>query len=273
MAPPVADVVVPDDHNAEIKILPDTQQPFGADSRIDRRVQSAFFHYNVAKESVLKFCSAIGLNMLSLRLANPATEEGRVLFNDAVKGIQSKMEVMKLKLAVDRLCLDQPFEALRKPQVAPSSSSSSKAPPDKTASQTSSPPDKGKTSHASKSSSSKSSSKSSTSSASRSSASSSKSSSGQSGSSGSKPRDGDSGLVDVSESDSDSDVDDAAYVDPAEPEAKRAKTGDGNKCLNQLFSRVASDVSFVCFCLFPAACYWFVCFVLSLHVCFCFVLS
>ena len=81
------DISLPDDSADAVVLLPQHQHPFGANAKIDRRVQSVFFHYNAAKAEVLKFCDFVGLSLMEIRLADPDRSEGREMFNDAIKDI------------------------------------------------------------------------------------------------------------------------------------------------------------------------------------------
>lgn len=105
---------VPDDHHDEVKLLPDHQHPFD-ECEVDRRVQSVFFHHDIRKGIALKFFSYVGKTLLSYRMADLDTEEGRALFDAATERHNNQIEIAKLKFAVRRLCREDPLAALPKP--------------------------------------------------------------------------------------------------------------------------------------------------------------
>lgn len=259
------DIPLPDDHADAVVMLPPHQLPYGANAKFDRRVQSVFHHYNAAKAEVLKFVDFVGLSLMEVRLADPDRSEGREIFNDAIKDIQSKMEIVKIRLSVRRLCREHPLAAMSKKHSSDSSGKSSSSSSSKTT-----PPSGTSTVDASSSGSSKrdgSSSSSKAAASSLSSPSDSVANSSSSGSSVSAPKSSkgsssaavgavksktralhkETDLEDISATSSDSDDDDSSDGDDKDDKdvvpSKRARRGE-KKCLNQLFSVVADDVSF-----------------------------
>ena len=105
---------LPEDFRAEVKRLPESQLPFGQDCKLAHKFQSIFFHYDVPKEVLMAFISVVGANRVSICMADPDSAESRPLFNEGIKEIQNVAGIHKLRLAVRRLCLDDPFAALGK---------------------------------------------------------------------------------------------------------------------------------------------------------------
>ena len=238
----MAEVELPEDHRAAVQLLPPSQNPFDQDLGLPHKYLSVFFHYDVPKAALKQFIGAVGKNLMSIRLANPDEDAGKAVFNGAVASLPIAA-VNKLRLAVRRLCLPDPFAALavkRPPEGHASDQSkpkSSKGDPSKS--------DPSKSSHSSGRSSGGSSSKS------KSSSKVTKDDDAATASKSSSSKDGDKAassksLVDyenVSDSDfSDSDDDDDDDGSGAEEKSSSGKTGEV-KCLNQLFNRVANDVS------------------------------
>ena len=243
----MAEVELPEDHRAAVQLLPPSQNPFDQDLGLPHKYLSVFFHYDVPKAALKQFIGAVGKNLMSIRLANPDEDAGKAVFNGAVASLPIAA-VNKLRLAVRRLCLPDPFAALavkRPPEGHASDQSkpkSSKGDPSKSDPSKSDP---SKSSHSSGRSSGGSSSKS------KSSSKVTKDDDAATASKSSSSKDGDKAassksLVDyenVSDSDfSDSDDDDDDDGSGAEEKSSSGKTGEV-KCLNQLFNRVANDVS------------------------------
>lgn len=267
----MSSITVPLDHRMEVKMLPAAQYPFDKDCNLPRELQAMMFHYDVPKGVVTHFADGVGHNLMSFRLADPDSEGGKEIFNAVVKGIKSPAHVYKLRLVVRRLCRENPYAALsdKRPADGSDSAGSSKASrssSDAHASGSSSKDSSGSrkdTSSGGSKSSSGNSSKSSSGNASKSSLSgnSSKSAASSSGNS-SKPSSSSTEpskssahieYEEVSGSDfADSDVNDDSDVESDEKDEKKFKASGEVKCLNQLFHRVANDVSCICPCLFFA---------------------
>ena len=107
-------IQVPDDHHLAVKELPSGQDPFGAECKLDKRCQNVFFHYEVAKASVKKLMDQLGLSLMAMRLADPDTSEGKKILDATIKDIPNVAETFKIRLAMRRLCREDPMEALVK---------------------------------------------------------------------------------------------------------------------------------------------------------------
>ena len=203
------EIAIPDDHRAAVKMLPLAQKPFGDACAMDRKVQSVMFHHDVPKDAMKKFTDAVGTSLVSLRMADPDTSDGKSLFEKAVKDMNVGA-AHKLKLAIRRLGKEEPFVALVK-----------RAPP----------PEKNKGDMKRVKSSSKSGDG--------------PGSSADASSAAASTKDGDKDNYEVvSDGDlDDKDLDDNDDDDDEDGDEKA--TSGGVRCLNQLFSRVANDVSAV----------------------------
>ena len=78
-------IVSPDDVDVAVVPLPDGQHPYGADCKLDRIVQSVFFHYDVDAE-VAKFADGVGFRRIkNIRMADPdGSDEQRLVFADSI---------------------------------------------------------------------------------------------------------------------------------------------------------------------------------------------
>lgn len=106
-------VHVPDDHRDEVMLLPESQQPFEY-CEVDRRVQSVFFHHDIKKEIAWQFFEYVGTTLMSYKIIDLDTDNGRALFQTATAAIDNSIEVEKIRLAVRRLGCEDPFAALSK---------------------------------------------------------------------------------------------------------------------------------------------------------------
>ena len=232
----MANIELPDDCRAAVQVLPETQHPFGADCQLPHRLQSVFFHYDVPKDAVKHFIAAVGANMVSIRMANPDSSDGKAFFAEAVRELQPPSAVFKLKRAVRRICLADPFAALSNKRSAdpPSSHSGKAAKPSGSGSKSLDGSSRPSSSGASG----------------KDGSAFGKDGSASSAKNSSKSDVGKESLYeDVSESDwsdDDDDDDDDDAKDPGDDglEGKKSKSTSEVKCLNQLFNKVANDVSY-----------------------------
>ena len=65
------------DFNNKLKLLTETQFPYGPDCRLDRMLQCVFGHYSVSDEAVKLIEEAGFVSISDCRFANPDTAEGR----------------------------------------------------------------------------------------------------------------------------------------------------------------------------------------------------
>ena len=222
------EITVPEDHRAAVKMLPPTQKPYD-DIALEPKAQSVMFHHNVPKDALKRFLEAVGDNLVSVRMADPDSTDGRCFFDKVTKDFNLGA-VHKLKLAIRRLAKDDPLAATFKRAASP----------------------KGKSGGSKKS-------KSSSNSGSAD-ASSSSSAAAAAGDSAAVAKEGsieyecvsdeeieyDGAGDDVDDDDDDDDVD------------KKRKSSGEVKCLNQLFNKVANDVSFIAgvgACVFCVRCF------------------
>ena len=207
------EIAIPDDHRMAVKMLPLSQKPYD-DVTLERKAQSVMFHYDVPKEAMKKFLGAVGDNLVSVRMADPDTSDGRSLFEKATKdfGVGA---VHKLKMAIRRLAKDEPFAAIFKRPPSPNKK-------DKDAKKTKSSRSDGGASAA---------------------ASSTESSAASADAAKEK--------ADEYECISDAELDDDRAGedddDDDDDDDDKKRTTGGVRCLNQLFNRVSNDVSFVCY--------------------------
>ena len=113
---------LPSDFRDEVKMLIGGHHPFEKDCQLEPLAQAVFYHYDVPKAALLKFLGAVGCNLLSVRLADPDTTDGKSFFDKGAKDISS-CNVHKLRLAVRRLMKAEPLAALHKRAASPPASS------------------------------------------------------------------------------------------------------------------------------------------------------
>ena len=219
----MSDICVPLDHHEAVASLPASQNPYGSDCVLDRQWQAVFFHHDIPAAMVKKFISTVGASLLSLRLLNPDTSDGKDLFHKATKELsKNDVEIYKLKLAVRRLCRDEPLVSISKKRASNSSPSrSSKSlrfddklprPSSKASSKSSSPPDPD--------------------------AGASRSPAARFDDADKSDDDAGDDLVDISDDELVADEREDGVTEPGDQVSKGKIT-----CLNQLFNRVANDVS------------------------------
>ena len=217
------EITVPEDHRAAVKMLPPTQKPYD-DIALEPKAQSVMFHHNVPKDALKKFLEAVGDNLVSVRMADPDSTDGRCFFDKVTKDFNLGA-VHKLKLAIRRLAKDDPLAATFKRAASP----------------------KGKSGSSKKS---KSTSNSGSADAPSSSA------AAAAGDSTAVTKEGSIEYECISDDEIEYDGagDDADDDDDDDDVDKKRKSSGEVKCLNQLFNKVANDVSFnrerwcMCFC-------------------------
>ena len=242
----MADIPLPQDHREAVRMLPANQHPFGAECGVNRVAQAVFFHYDITPEVLERVVGVLGGTMVSLRMADPDTPDGKDILDQCTREL-APGAVLKLKLALRRLCRADQLAPLKRP-VSPSSTDDRPkvvriADPKGKSSSSSSSKGSSQSSASSSASGSKGSSTRASGSSPKPSASSSTSSAAATAAAAAVKEADDAdvgewsdGMADVSDEDLFEDVDN----DDVE---KRTKSSGEVKCFNQLLSRVANDVS------------------------------
>ena len=118
-------VVPPEDCNAAVSLLPDTQFPYGNNCVLARGWQAVLFHYGIKPEVAVILMQQDITSKKQVRYADPdGQEDSRLLFNEVCAGVPSALQRLLLKRAFRRMLLPDPFAAI----VATPASSSSAAP-------------------------------------------------------------------------------------------------------------------------------------------------
>ena len=108
----------PSSFAATITLLPAHQFPFGADCELNRRVQSAAFHYGLTKanaDSLVELHLATPLNFLS---CNPAGDEDQVnTYKLVLPYFPNPVQGNLVAQLIRRLCRVDPFVAIPQPEV------------------------------------------------------------------------------------------------------------------------------------------------------------
>ena len=224
-----AHIKTPKNADVAVVMLPAGQDPYGADCKIDREIQSIFFHYGLRKADVAVLDKEGFTAADKCQWVNPdGDDDAQQTFKECIADhIKPKLFVRPIKAAIRRILADDPFAAIVSP---PSSKRPRTDNADVDAASASSPKAKGDASKSSSKSSSKSTSKASKSSSSKSS------------------KDNASGS-DSSASDGENDADgggSAAGIDLIDMSNLPCIPGTSSKAkdLNQLFSVVGTEVSY-----------------------------
>merc|ERR1712025_583445 len=106
------------DFNNKLKLLTETQFPYGPDCRLDRMLQCVFGHYSVSDEAVKLIEEAGFVSISDCRFADPDTAEDAKEFEDLIGSKLRALMKVKVRKAFQRLLSDDPVAAAG-PKVTP----------------------------------------------------------------------------------------------------------------------------------------------------------
>ena len=118
-----------DDYDAAVAPLADGVFPYGNDTPLSRQVQAVLVHYGIPKEDAALLAQEDLHLKKDFKFANPdGNAEQRQTYEDSVGPIKKAVRRSRMKAAVRRILLPDPFAAIVPPPSSVASRSSSVTP-------------------------------------------------------------------------------------------------------------------------------------------------